>query len=104
MVARQSVFSRIKQKTVKRRSGLFRGCFNTLKFWWLKLSMVLAAVCDGHYHATLRHLSTIVFGIWFKYLVSVGPEAFHYNKDWLLLYSSLGNVPKLALAHLKKCH
>jgi hypothetical protein len=50
---------------------------------------------DKHYCATLRHLSTVVLGIWFKLLVSTGPEAFCYNGHCLLLCPSLGSVPKI---------
>jgi hypothetical protein len=50
---------------------------------------------DGHYRATLRHHPTKVLGVWFELLVSIGPEAFHYNAHCLLLCPFLSSVPKL---------
>jgi hypothetical protein len=39
---------------------------------------------NGHYRATLRHLSILALGVWFEWMVSVGPKAFHYNGHCLL--------------------
>jgi hypothetical protein len=66
------------------------GWFSTSKFSWWRLWRVRAAVCaNGHYCATLRHVLTVVLGVWFEWLVSAGPKAFHHNGHCLLFYSLL---------------
>jgi hypothetical protein len=58
---------------------------------------------DRHYRTTLRHLSTILLGIWLEYLLPTRPEAFHCNRHCTLLWPFFVAFQNWPLCNPKKC-
>lgn len=67
-----------------------------LKFSWWRVSNMCGQALS------LRHISTIILSVWLELLDSAGPEAFHYNGRYWLLWPLSWYVPKLAHVGPKK--